>query len=291
MTLAKYLRLVALSGVLLVPSTAQAHPGSGIAVDRFGRVYFLDTGSGLYMIDTTGALVRMSSQRFHWLAMDANDRFANSRLPSGAAGEIIRAGASPTLLIASDYPIAVGPDGNLYHPSRSAGRAALDVLRVTPSGASSALANVPLQYVNGLATSPNGDVYYTENRAIRRIDAKGRVSTIVENVTLDKCPKIPGNDLNDPLLRGLAVDSTGTIYVAASGCGSVIMVTPSGQVTTILQLEAPWSPTAVALFKNNVYVLEYLHTEVEDRLQWLPRVRRIAPDGTSKIIAAITRPQ
>ena len=280
---------VALVFAALLPSSAVAHPGSGIVVDRNGQVYFLDTGSGVWKIDSTGALVRMSSQRFHWLALDANDRFAAGRLPSGASGDILRAGSSPTLLIASDYPIAIGSDGELYYPARTAGGQAVDVLRYAPNGTSSVLANVPLPFLNGIAAAPHGALYYTENRAIRRIDERGRVTTVVERVALDVCPRIPGNDANDPLLRGLAVDSVGTVYVAASGCGSVLKVTPNGRITTILQLESPWSPTAVAVFGGSVYVLEYLHTEVEDRLLWLPRVRRITPDGKSAIIAAIRR--
>ena len=273
----------------LVPASALAHPGSGIVVDRLGQVYFVDTGSGLWKIDTNGTLVRISAPRFHWLTLDADDRFANTRLPSGSAGEITRVGSTPTLLLASDYPLAIGRDGNLYYPSRSAGAATLDVLRVSPSGRSSVLASVPLPFLNGIAAAPDGSLYYTENRAIRRIDAQGRASTLTEHVALEVCPRIPGMEAHDPQLRGLAVDSSGTAYVAASGCGSVLKVTPDGRTTTILQLESPWSPTAVALFGRDVYVLEYLHTEVEDRLLWLPRVRRISSDGRSVIIAAVRR--
>jgi hypothetical protein len=60
-------------------------------------------------------------------------------------------------------------------------------------------------------------------------------------------------------------------------------------VSTVLQLESPWSPTAVALFHGDIYVLEYLHTAVEDRLQWLPRVRKISADGKHVVIASIHR--
>jgi hypothetical protein len=95
------------------------------------------------------------------------------------------------------------------------------------------------------------------------------------------------------MLRGLAADSHGTIYVAASGCGSVLKVNARGQVTILHQLQSPWTPTAVALFRSDVYVLEYLQTaasmEPEDRRAWLPRVRRITADGHSSIIASIDR--
>lgn len=273
----------------LLPTTLVAHPGSGIVVDRLGNVYFVDTGSGLWKIDTRGVLVKITAPRFHWLTLDAQDRFARARLPSGSTGDITRVGSEPTLLLASDHPLAIGSDGNLYYPSRRPGGAALDLLSVEPTGRHSRLATVPLAYLNGLAAAPDGSLYYTENRAIRRVDSHGEVSTVVADVALDSCARIPGNDPNDPLLRGLAVDSSGTVFVAASGCGSLLKVASNGQVSTVLQLEGPWSPTAVALFHGEIYVLEYLHTAAEDRLQWLPRVRRISPDGRAVVIASITR--
>ena len=272
----------------LLPATLFAHPGSGIVVDRLGQVYFVDTGSGLWKIDTRGRLVKIAEPRFHWLALDALDRFASARLPSGSTGDITRVGSKPTLLLASDYPLAIGSDGNLYYPLRRTGDA-LDLLRVEPTGRNSSLAALPIPYLNGLATAPDGSLYYTENRAIRRVNSKGEISTIVDQVALSSCARIPGNDPNDPLLRGLAVDSSGMVFVAASGCGSLLKVTPNGVVSTVLQLESPWSPTAVALFHGEIYVLEYLHTAVEDRLQWLPRVRKISASGKNVIIASIAR--
>lgn len=273
----------------LLPATLLAHPGSGIVVDRTGQVYFVDTGSGLWKIDTHGRLVKLATPRFHWLALDANDRFASTRLPSGSMGEVTRVGARPTLLLASDYPLVVGSDGNLYYPARHADGTALDLLRLEPTGRSTTFTTVALPYFNGLAGSSDGSLYYTENRAIRRVNAQGKTSTIIDHLALGTCAQIPGNEPNDPLLRGLAVDSTGAIFVAASGCGSVLKVTPDGQVSTVLQLGGPWSPTAVALFHGDIYVLEYLHTAAEDRLAWVPRVRKISRDGKSVIIASVTR--
>jgi hypothetical protein len=105
-------RTIALLAALLA-APALAHPGSGIAVDRQGQVYFLDTGSGPYKIDANGALVHLDGPRFHWLTLDSDDRFKNTTLPSGAAGEVTRVGTGPTLLVSSDFPLTIGGDGNL----------------------------------------------------------------------------------------------------------------------------------------------------------------------------------
>jgi DNA-binding beta-propeller fold protein YncE len=283
--------------VTLFPASIIAHPASGIVVDRQGQVYFLDTGSGVYKIDVHGKLTQLPGPRFHWMTIDLDDCFKSVRLPSGARGDITRVGAAPTLLVASDFPLAIGARGSLYYPDFVAG-SGLKILELTPSGQTTMLTNLSaapggreLQYLNGLTAGSDGSLYYTEDSAIRRISAQRQVSTIITNPKLATCVSIPGT--TRPQLRGLTVDNHGTIYVAASGCGSVLKVTEGGQVTTVLQLQSPWTPTSVAVFGSDLYVLEYLQTaasmEPEDRRAWLPRVRRIWANGKTRIIASIDR--
>lgn len=274
-----------------VPPSIMAHPGSGIAVDRQGQIYFLDTGSGLWRIDSQGNATNLSKTLFHWLAIDDNDRFVNSRLPSGARGDVLRVGSNPTTLLSSDYPIVIGQDGNLYYPANAAGR--MQIVRMLPSGVTAILANLPPatsgqrdSYVNGLSAGPANSLYYTENDVIRRITAQGRIGIVVTVPKVAHGPSIPGNDTH-PYLRGLAVDAHGDLYVADSGDARVLKITPGGKIKTLVTTESPWAPTAVALFGGDVYVLEFLHTVEEVRRNWLPRVRKITPDGNSKIILSI----
>ena len=268
-----------------------AHPGSGISVDRLGQVYFLDTGSGLWKIDPRGRLTKLSGLLSHWLALDANNRFASTALPTGALGEISRVGDGPTLLLSSDYPIAIGQDGNLYYPSGPPG--GLQIMRMSPSGAKSVLVTLPatvkgapLPHISGIIAGLDGSLYYTEASAIRRIAADGRISTVATVRALVGGPSIPATDQH-PYLRGLAVDTRGVVYVADTGDARVLKITPDGRVSTLLQTESPWSPTGVALFGSDVYVLEFLHTARDVRRDWLPRVRKIGADGKSIIIATV----
>jgi DNA-binding beta-propeller fold protein YncE len=287
------LTALALIVICLLPISLMAHPGSGIAVDRLGQVYFLDTGSGLWKIDRYGKVTKLSGLLPHWLAIDANNRFANTPLPTGALGEISRVGDNPTLLLSTDYPIAIGQDGNLYYPSGPAGD--LRIMRMTPSGAKSVFATLPttvkgkpLPHLSGIVAGPNGSLYYTEESAIRRISARGRISTVVTVPAPVNGPSIPATDQH-PYLRALVVDARGVIYVADTGDGRVLKITPQGKVTTLLQTESPWSATGVALFGSNVYVLEFLHTVRDVRRDWLPRVRKITPNGKSRIIMSVDR--
>ena len=286
---------------IAITTPAVAHPGSGIAVDRSGQIYFMDTGSGLWKIDVQGKLIRLGGPLFHWMAIDQDDRFSNVRLPAGSGGDIVRIGSNPTVLASSDYPIAIGLDGNLYYPVHGPERR-VQIMRLTPQGQTSVLgllpangaSGQPLRDLNGLTAAPDGSLYYAENGAVGRITMEGKISLVVPNVHLSTCSAVPGMTEHDnPLLRGLQVDSTGTIYVAASGCGSVLKIMPGRPVTTISRVTGPWSPTAIAVFGGTVYALEYLHTAVEtsrSRAEWIPRVRRITSDGQSAIVATVRRP-
>jgi streptogramin lyase len=292
----RWFHLLVLAAACLLPRPAAAHPGSGIVVDRVGQVYFVDMVSGVWKLDARGALTHLPGPAFHWMALDAGDRFRASKLPSGSSWELARIGTHPTLLLASDFPIAMGRDGNLYHPTQGGG-APLKVLKLLPSGKTSIHATLPAQgahgpllYLNGLAAGPDGSLYYTEDDAIRRVSREGRISTVAEKIALVDCKSIPGKSAqNRPLLRGLDVDAGGNVYVAATGCGNVLKLTPDGKVSTLPQVPNPWAPTGVALFGKDLYVLEFQHPDSDDRSGMVPRVRKIAADGKTVVLATVTR--
>jgi hypothetical protein len=92
------------------------------------------------------------------------------------------------------------------------------------------------------------------------------------------------------LLRGLAVAGDGAVYVAATGCSALLRIAPGGEIATVLRAEPPWSPTAVAVDDDRVYVLEYLHPAgVVDRKEWIPRVRRQLPGGAISTLVTVRR--
>lgn len=273
-------------------TTAIAHPGSGIVVDRRGWVYFVDTGGGVWRIEPGGRLVPHGGPKFHWMAMDESGRFSGARIPSIPSAEIAVLGVKPTLLLSSDFPVAVGVDGALYYPEIGADER-LRIIRYTPAGARSERAILPtpgLRWLNGLAAGSDGSLYYTEGKAVGKIDARGVVSTLATNVTIRDCVHIPGIEpAAQPYLRGLAVAADGTVFVAATGCGTVVRITPRGEITPVFRTAAPWSPTAVAVSSDGIYIQEYLHTGTESRREWIPRVRKILPDGSAAIIATVDR--
>src|SRR5262249_40038409 len=142
----------------------------------------------------------------------------------------------------------------------------LKLMKMTPAGATSVVmpfpATVngkPLPHIGGIIAGPEGSLLYSEDSAVRKIDAQGRGSTIVTVRAPARPPSIPATD-DHPYLRGLAVNDQGLVYVADTGDAQVLKITANRNVTTILRTKSPWSPTAVAVSGNDVYVLEFLHT-------------------------------
>jgi sugar lactone lactonase YvrE len=287
------------AGLLLCIGGASAHPGSGIVVDRHGNVYFLDTGAGVWKIDRAGKVTKLGGPAYHWLAMDEDGKLVKARLPSyvSQAATVTRVGTNPTLIVSSDFPLTVAPDGSLYYPWAGSEKGA-ELHRLKPDGSASVVMQLPpvrgkngeLRWRNGIVAGPDGSLYFSEDRAVRRISPKGDVSIVADSIGGPGCGGVAGVEEElGPYCRGLAVDSAGTVFVAAAGCRSVYRLGRDGKRTVVLRSEAPWSPTSVAVGGGNIYVLEYLHTVNENRQEWVPRVKKVYSDGRVETIATIGR--
>lgn len=287
--------LVSLLLCVLFTITLVAHPGSGLVLDKQGNIYFTDTGKGVWKIDTQGKLSFLPASKFHWMTIDAIGNFAGSPKSFGEHFERVTTKSNkPSLIMCSDFPLVVNKDGNIYYANTRRGSG--KIIKRTPDGKESVFAsNKIFEFVNGITAGADGFLYITENgnrnaSTIRKITTDGTMSIIAtfvgkegKEVPLETVPSY---------CRGLFVDSTGTIYVAATGSRSVIKITSQGKITTILQTTGPWTPTGVAVFHGEVYVLEWHDVTPENlevRSAWIPRVRKIRVDGKVITLATVSR--
>jgi sugar lactone lactonase YvrE len=289
------IRLLAAAALVLAASAAFAHPGSGIALDRQGNVFFVDTGHGVWRLDSKGQLSDWGRPAFHWMALDLDDRFGATRLPYSADAEMRTTGKAPRVLVSSDYPVLIA-DGALYYTEPDAAHR-LSLVRLEASGARSVRARLPaatangdLRWINGIAAGAAGSILFTDDKSVYRVSPTGVLTDVARNLEVPGCVVPPGDDDSPrPYLRGLAEAPDGTLWIAASGCSALLRVSPKGQVEVALRAERPWSPTAVALGPGGVYVLEYLHTPGDDRRVWVPRVRRLGSDGRVELLVTVSR--
>jgi hypothetical protein len=202
--------------------------------------------------------------------------------------------AKPTLIQCSDFPLVINKDGNIYYADTRPN--SKKIVRRTPDGKESVLATDRVfEFVNGIAAGPDGSIYITESsnpntNTIRKITMEGRMSVVASFV--GKPAKDLPLETTPSYCRGLVVDSTGAIYVAATGSRSVLKVTPQGKVETILQVPSPWTPTSIAIYKGEVYILEWhdvQESQLEVRTAHIPRIRKIGLDGKVITLATVTR--
>jgi hypothetical protein len=277
----------------------EAHPGSGILVDAAGHVVFVDTGEPgrfrgfIWTVDAQGRPSAVHQRGGHWLALDPAGRFLKASIGDWFRADIVPiAGSTGAVIQVDGAPIVAGPDGNLYFSSREDPRRAgqAQITRLSPDGTAThsfpglrAIAE-RLGGITGLAAGRDGALYMSYPAAVQRIAASGEITTMASQMAIAGCDPEPST-AETPSLRGLAVDARGIVYVAAAGCRVVVRITPGGQVETVLKAERPWSPTGVAVHRDDVHVLEYAHAN-GSASQWLPRVRTLKRDGT--IRAAVT---
>ncbi len=285
----------ALIAVLFAQGSAGAHPASGIVVDPSGSVYFSDLSRGLVRIDTRGNVTPVHKEGFHWIALDANGLFSRVDFDKDMPRWLKRRsayGIVPAVITASDSPVVVGHDGNLYYVCDDEGLnpGVLQIARLAPDGKRTLLnpelrrMSQQLGGIKDLATGPDGSLYASYGRAVLRITPAGTISTVLNPAVLPDCEKTPPSISDAPSLRGLAVDERGTVYVAATGCRRVISIGPDGRAAVVVRSEAPWSASGVAIHNGSIYVLEHVNANSESHDVWPPRVRKIAPDGSTKTL-------
>jgi hypothetical protein len=101
------------SWTLVAATTAAGHPGSGVAVDDAGEIYFTDTGHAVWKIDANGKLTDFRGSRFHWLDIDREGRFSDCERSFGEWFErVTPKGAKPCVVQCSDFPFVFARDGN-----------------------------------------------------------------------------------------------------------------------------------------------------------------------------------
>jgi sugar lactone lactonase YvrE len=267
-------------------------------VDPRGQVFFQDNASGaIWKIDAQGKLTKYhDTVSGHWMALDVDGHFARAERILDLR-RITPADVKPALIVADGgAPITVNRDGNLYFGLALLGGAKIapGVTRVSPDGTQTLFAPglnraVEKLGITGLAAGPDGSLYVACPSAVLKVKMDGTFETLVQPVVVADCDEdLPDNNLS-PYLRGLDVDSRGTVYAAATGCRRVVKITPDGKVGVVLKSERPWSPTGVAVRGEDVYVLEYTNANGGPDEGWWPRVRKLGRDG--KVTTLVTVPR
>ncbi len=282
--------------------SAAGHPASGIVVDQLGNIYFIYTGHGVIKIAKDGKLTYIHQNTDgHWMCLDERGVF--SRAKPKYFERITPDGATPAIIFAGGgSPIVVSGDGNFYYcggPNRDLNPGALTVVRETPQNEQTffsphledTLSKLD-DGIAGLAAGPDGSLYISCWNSLLKVTLDGKVKILLHPVAVTDCDDDPADhrasNRGKPFLRGLAVDSAGTIYAAATSCHCLLKISPEGEIRTILKADRPWTTTGVAARNGEIYVLEYTNANGPGKEGWYPRVRKIDRRGNVTTIADLS---
>ena len=196
-----------------------------IAVDSGGNLYVADDGNHtIREIAPSGAVTTLAGTAGGYGSADGTGADAQFSFPSG---------------------VAVDGSGSVY----VADSLNFTIRKITPNGVVTTFAGTPgvggsadgtgaaarFSSPSGVAVDSAGNVYVAdaENNAIRKITPSGVVTTLAGNPLSQGSADGTGSSAQFRSPQGVAVDSSGNVYVADTLNNTIRRVTPGGVVTTL----------------------------------------------------------
>ncbi len=304
--------LAAIAVCLFAARDSKAHVGTGIDLDRQGRIYFTDTYHNcIWRLESNGTLTPVlrglhldylivGEDGYVYVIEDGIWKIS----PQGELTEVLNSTHFPQ---GAGRPFCIDRQGNIYFSNADAQQKRESEIHKRSLEGRGALfagsdwgeqdgqeAQAKFSYINSAVCAPDGSLYVRDDQRIRRVAPDRTVSTLAHSEDAAMA-----EDGEERLVRtmGMAVDAVGNVYAANYWKRAVIKITPDGRVMTILTSNWPWVPIGVALFGGDIYVLERMGnpygpstilevSTLADRLG-SPRIRKVSPDGAITTLVVV----
>lgn len=232
-----------------------------IAADGEGNLYLADQGTGIRKISPVGEVGAAIVGSGGEVSGIATDSAGNLYWPLGASIIKMTAAGDITTLAGSwqlGSTDGFGADARFYLPedlaTDSAGNLYVadsgnhTIRKITPAGMVTTIAGAPGQKgtadgigpearfssPQGIVADREGNLYVTDNHAVRRISPSGVVTTSAGVAGQAGFADGTGPQARFDGLRGIDMDRDGNLYVADSNNYTVRKITPSGAVATVV---------------------------------------------------------
>lgn len=197
-------------------------------------------------------------------------------------------GTGPAARFSSPSGIAMDVAGNLYVADESNHA----IRKITPEGGVTTFAGQLPAYGSadgqgsaarfyrpqGVAVDAAGNVYVADSsgQTIRKVTSEGTVTTLAGVRSVDGSTDGIGAAARFSYPVGIALNSTGTLYVVENGINGVRQITQAGVVTTVPGTVRLVDPTGIAADSSgNLYITDH------------STVRKLTADGVMTVLAGV----
>jgi len=208
-------------------TAAQINNPYGVAVDSAGNIYIADNGNKrIRKVNTSGIISTVAG--------------------NGTGGYLGDGGVATAAQLNNPYGVTVDNNGNIYIADTSNRR----IRKVNTSGIISTVAGngtagysgdggaataAQLNNPYGVTVDNSGNIYIadTSNRRIRKVNTSGIISTVAGNGTAGYSGDGGAATAASLTPYGVALDSTGNIYIADGSYHRIRKVNTSGIISTV----------------------------------------------------------
>ena len=285
------MRVVTLLLLLVIQTTALAHPGGGlIALDAntvifgdsmYNSIWRLGKGRKPY------ALVK--NFHAHWTTRGLDGQiYSESFKEIGGAAFRIDLNGGKHVKVAEESQVealvfAVGKRGELIFQkgSRIVERSASGTVIPFRGSGEVARGEPALQQIIAYNWATDGTLYLSDGGNLRRVGSDGIVRLVarVDGKLIE--PKI-WNSTNAPRIWSIAIDEHQRIYTALPDTGQVIRIDPNGSQHVVDRSVGGWRVTAVATFSDSLFLLESSDSSNDGQ-----RVRVIRASGDVELLGQV----
>jgi sugar lactone lactonase YvrE len=251
-------------------SYARFNQPNGVTVDGSGNVYVADTGNGaIRKITPLGVVTTLAGSIFNRGNRDGSGLDAWFSSPTGVAAD-----TTGNIYVSDAFTNTirkVNPAGTV---STIAGSASFRGGSADGTGTAA-----QFSYPSGIAVDSAGNLYVadTYNDTIRKITSDGKVATLAGFTGMPNTTDGTGPDARFNQPTGVAVDSSGTVYVADTVNCTIRQISPAGVVSTV----------AGTVF-GNAGIAGFADGVTSTSLTLFNQPRGLVPDGLGNLYVADT---
>jgi hypothetical protein len=276
---------------LFLPIVAIGHPGGGLIALDANTVIFGDSMYNAVWRLEKGKKPQALIEKFHahWTTRGLDGQIYSESFQEmgGALFRIDLAGAKHVKIAEETHlnalVFAVGKRGELiFQKGSQIMQRSADGTVTSFRGAGTVVkGDAALQQIIAYYWAADGTLYLSDGGNLRRVGDDGVVRLIgrIEGKVLE--PKI-WNSIDAPRIWSIAIDDRRRIYTALPDLGQVVRIDPDGSQHVIDKSVGGWRVTAVAIFKDSVFLLES-----SDRSNDGQRVRVIRGSGKVELLGQV----